>query len=87
MTTQRKTYSAEFKGKVAIEAIRGFSSENSIFIGNDGPRVMAYSEYLSLKVSGQIKGGTTVCKGLNAKQNPPCIPGGLFPDLRGKDGG
>ena len=30
MKTQRKTYSAEFKGKVAIEAIRGFHTINEL---------------------------------------------------------
>lgn len=30
MKTQRKTYSAEFKGKVAVEAIRGFSTINEL---------------------------------------------------------
>ena len=30
MTTQRKTYSAEFKSKVAVEAIRGFHTINEL---------------------------------------------------------
>lgn len=30
MATQRKTYSAEFKSKVAIEAIRGFHTINEL---------------------------------------------------------
>ncbi len=30
MKTQRKSYSAEFKGKVAVEAIRGFSTINEL---------------------------------------------------------
>jgi putative transposase len=30
MTTQRKTYSAEFKSKIALEAIRGFKTINEL---------------------------------------------------------
>lgn len=30
MSTQRKTYSAEFKSKVAVEAIRGFKTINEL---------------------------------------------------------
>lgn len=30
MKTQRKTYSSEFKGKIAVEAIRGFSTINEL---------------------------------------------------------
>jgi transposase-like protein len=30
MTTQRKTYSAEFKSKIAVEAIRGFKTINEL---------------------------------------------------------
>ena len=30
MTTQRKTYSAEFKSKIALEAIRGFKMINEL---------------------------------------------------------
>lgn len=30
MKTQRKTYSAEFKGRLAIEAIRGFKTMNEL---------------------------------------------------------
>lgn len=30
MKTQRKTYSAEFKGKLALEAIRGFKTINEL---------------------------------------------------------
>ena len=30
MKTQRKTYSAEFKGKIAVEAIRGFKTINEL---------------------------------------------------------
>lgn len=30
MKTQRKTYSAEFKGRLAIEAIRGFKTINEL---------------------------------------------------------
>lgn len=30
MKTQRKSYSAEFKGKIAVEAIRGFSTINEL---------------------------------------------------------
>jgi len=30
MATQRKTYSAEFKSKVAVEAIRGFKTINEL---------------------------------------------------------
>jgi len=37
MSTQRKRYSAEFKARMALEALKGSPSKVLLFFGNVGP--------------------------------------------------